>query len=100
MLIRHWVVSWDVNYQYRIKNGIRGVYYDPFLAHAGADRYQLQFVSPQAGYAAAAAAGYTAAAARAYTAAAAAAQPVASYATVAGQFALSRTRFNYEQEIN
>ncbi|GAB6025923.1 hypothetical protein CHUAL_011894 [Chamberlinius hualienensis] len=56
-----------------------GVYYDPFLAHAGADRYQLQ-----AGYAAAAAAGYTAAAARAYTAAAAAAQPVASYAAVAG----------------
>lgn len=66
-----------------------GVYYDPFLAHAGADRYQLQ-----AGYAAAAAAGYTAAAARAYTAAAAAAQPVASYAAVAGLAAARMNQLN------
>ncbi|GFS70966.1 RNA binding protein fox-1 homolog 2 [Trichonephila clavipes] len=52
---------------------------DPFLAYAGAERYQLP-----ASYAASAA--YTAAAARSYAAAAAAAaaQPVASYAAVAG----------------
>ncbi|XP_054721874.1 RNA binding protein fox-1 homolog 3-like isoform X3 [Uloborus diversus] len=52
---------------------------DPFLAYAGAERYQLP-----ATYAASAA--YTAAAARSYAAAAAAAaaQPVASYAAVAG----------------
>ncbi|GIX74231.1 uncharacterized protein CEXT_787171 [Caerostris extrusa] len=55
----------------------RGVYQDPFLAYAGAERYQLP-----ASYAASAA--YTAAAARSYAAAAAAAQPVASYAAVAG----------------
>ncbi|XP_076309228.1 RNA binding protein fox-1 homolog 1-like isoform X2 [Tachypleus tridentatus] len=56
-----------------------GIYQDPFLAYAGAERYQLP-----ATYAATAA--YTAAAARSYAAAAAAAaaQPVASYATVAG----------------
>ncbi|XP_067143473.1 RNA binding protein fox-1 homolog 3-like isoform X2 [Centruroides vittatus] len=54
-----------------------GVYQDPFLAYAGAERYQLP-----ASYAATAA--YTAAAARSYAAAAAAAQPVASYAAVAG----------------
>ncbi|KAG8178418.1 hypothetical protein JTE90_000931 [Oedothorax gibbosus] len=52
---------------------------DPFIAYAGAERYQLP-----ATYAASAA--YTAAAARNYAAAAAAAaaQPVASYAAVAG----------------
>lgn len=53
---------------------------DPFLAYAGAERYQLP-----ATYAASAA--YTAAAARSYAAAAAAAaaaQPVATYAAVAG----------------
>ncbi|GBM19910.1 hypothetical protein AVEN_2854-1 [Araneus ventricosus] len=55
----------------------RGVYQDPFLAYAGAERYQLP-----ASYAASAA--YTAAAARSYAAAAAAAQPVASYTAVAG----------------
>nr|XP_037286990.1 RNA binding protein fox-1 homolog 3-like isoform X9 [Rhipicephalus microplus] len=54
------------------------VYQDPFLAYAGAERYQLP-----ATYAASAA--YTAAAARSYAAAAAAAQPaVASYTAVAG----------------
>lgn len=54
------------------------VYQDPFLAYAGAERYQLP-----ASYAASAA--YTAAAARSYAAAAAAAQPaVASYTAVAG----------------
>ncbi|XP_022239715.1 RNA binding protein fox-1 homolog 3-like isoform X3 [Limulus polyphemus] len=55
------------------------IYQDPFLAYAGAERFQLP-----ATYAATAA--YTAAAARSYAAAAAAAaaQPVASYATVAG----------------
>ncbi|KAG8192258.1 hypothetical protein JTE90_014114 [Oedothorax gibbosus] len=55
----------------------RGVYQDPFLAYAGAERYQLP-----ATYAASAA--YTAAAARNYAAVAAATQPVASYAAVAG----------------
>ncbi|XP_076334473.1 RNA binding protein fox-1 homolog 2-like isoform X2 [Tachypleus tridentatus] len=53
------------------------IYQDPFLAYAGAERYQLP-----ATYAATAA--YTAAAARSYAAAAAAAQPVATYAAVAG----------------
>ncbi|XP_076366666.1 RNA binding protein fox-1 homolog 1-like isoform X1 [Tachypleus tridentatus] len=55
------------------------IYQDPFLAYAGAERFQLP-----ATYAATAA--YTAAAARSYAAAAAVAatQPVASYATVAG----------------
>lgn len=57
-------------------HGYTPVYQDPFLAYAGAERYQLP-----ATYAASAA--YTAAAARSYAAAAAAAQPV-SYAAVAG----------------
>ncbi|XP_064478392.1 RNA binding protein fox-1 homolog 2-like isoform X2 [Ornithodoros turicata] len=60
-------------------HGYTPVYQDPFLAYAGAERYQLP-----ATYAASAA--YTAAAARSYAAAAAAAQPaaVASYTAVAG----------------
>ncbi|XP_015904590.1 RNA binding protein fox-1 homolog 3 isoform X6 [Parasteatoda tepidariorum] len=60
-------------------HGYAPVCSDPFLAYAGAERYQLP-----ATYAASAA--YTAAAARTYAAAAAAAaaQPVASYAAVAG----------------
>ncbi|XP_035209008.1 RNA binding protein fox-1 homolog 3-like isoform X2 [Stegodyphus dumicola] len=60
-------------------HGYAPVCQDPFLAYAGAERYQLP-----ATYAASAA--YTAAAARSYAAAAAAAaaQPVASYAAVAG----------------
>ncbi|GFY55199.1 RNA binding protein fox-1 homolog 1 [Trichonephila inaurata madagascariensis] len=60
-------------------HGYAPVCQDPFLAYAGAERYQLP-----ASYAASAA--YTAAAARSYAAAAAAAaaQPVASYAAVAG----------------
>ncbi|GFS81576.1 RNA binding protein fox-1 homolog 1 [Nephila pilipes] len=58
-------------------HGYAPVCQDPFLAYAGAERYQLP-----ASYAASAA--YTAAAARSFAAAAAAAQPVASYAAVAG----------------
>jgi len=60
-------------------HGYAPVCQDPFLAYAGAERYQLP-----ATYAASAA--YTAAAARSYAAvaAAAAAQPVASYAAVPG----------------
>ncbi|XP_013781335.2 RNA binding protein fox-1 homolog 2-like isoform X2 [Limulus polyphemus] len=61
-----------------------GIYQDPFLAYAGAERYQLP-----ATYAATAA--YTAAAARSYAAAAAAAQPVATYAAVAGSPSLYYT---------
>ncbi|XP_076329124.1 RNA binding protein fox-1 homolog 1-like isoform X2 [Tachypleus tridentatus] len=62
-----------------------GVYQDPFLAYAGAERYQLP-----ATYAASAA--YTAAVARSYTAAAAAAaQPAGTYAAVAGSPSLYYT---------
>ncbi|XP_076340042.1 RNA binding protein fox-1 homolog 1-like isoform X2 [Tachypleus tridentatus] len=61
-----------------------GIYQDPFLAYAGAERYQLP-----ATYAASAA--YTAAAARSYAAAAVAAQPVATYGTVAGSPSLYYT---------
>ncbi|EEC17285.1 RNA-binding protein, putative [Ixodes scapularis] len=77
-------------------HGYTPVYQDPFLAYAGAERYQLPVsgvpsllrlslcvLPQQATYAASAA--YTAAAARSYAAAAAAAQPaVASYTAVAG----------------
>lgn len=69
-------------------HGYTPVYQDPFLAYAGAERYQLpgthvNLSEMQATYAASAA--YTAAAARSYAAAAAAAQPaVASYTAVAG----------------